>query len=82
MGIQYMTDESGRKVAVVIPMEEWETILRSLDNPSDDPSRGKTYGLTPEEARATRARLESFASDWDSPEMDSYDNYDQIKAGT
>ncbi|MFW5724102.1 MAG: hypothetical protein ACOCWF_05995 [Halochromatium sp.] len=31
-------------------------------------------GWTPEEAQATRARLASFAEDWEMPEMDLYDH--------
>ncbi len=30
MNIQYITDKNGRKNAVLLPMEEWEEILRSL----------------------------------------------------
>jgi len=35
-----------------------------------------------DEARAAdlRARLATFAEDWDSPEMDIYDDYDAAKA--
>ncbi|MDQ7830983.1 MAG: hypothetical protein RDU30_04585 [Desulfovibrionaceae bacterium] len=30
MSVQYMTDESGRKVAVVIPVAQWEAIQSEL----------------------------------------------------
>lgn len=32
------------------------------------------------QAADLRARLATFAEDWDSPEMDIYDNYDAAKA--
>jgi hypothetical protein len=31
-------------------------------------------------AAELRTRLATFAEDWDSPEMDIYDNYDAVKA--
>ena len=37
-------------------------------------------GLDAEAARELRARLETFAEDWDSPEMAVYDHYDANKA--
>ena len=33
-------------------------------------------GITPEQAAELRARLATFAEEWDSPEMSAYDNYD------
>ncbi|NDY55691.1 hypothetical protein G3N56_02905 [Desulfovibrio sulfodismutans] len=30
MSVQYMTDEAGRKVAVVIPVAQWEAIQSEL----------------------------------------------------
>jgi hypothetical protein len=36
------------------------------------------YGIDEAQAAALRARLQSFAADWDSPEMDIYDDYDTI----
>ena len=37
-------------------------------------------GLDTEQAAELRARLVAFAEDWDSPEMDVYDDYDSAKA--
>ena len=37
-------------------------------------------GIDEAEAAEMRARLASFAEDWESPEMDVYDNYDEEKA--
>ena len=70
MSIQYQTDEQGNRVAVVIPLAEWEAIREGLAG--ERPVAA--FGLTPEEARQTRARLEAFAPDWDAPEMDTYNS--------
>jgi hypothetical protein len=37
-------------------------------------------GITPEQASDLRGRLQSFAADWESEEMDSYDDYDAAYA--
>ena len=37
-------------------------------------------GFDEAQAAQLRAQLASFAEDWDSPEMDIYDNYDAAKA--
>ena len=37
-------------------------------------------GIDQAQAAEMRARLASFAEDWESPEMDIYDNYDEEKA--
>ncbi|HFE66670.1 MAG TPA: hypothetical protein ENJ93_05345 [Chloroflexi bacterium] len=37
-------------------------------------------GISEEQAADLRARLATFAEEWDSPEMDIYDNYDAAKA--
>lgn len=37
-------------------------------------------GINEVEAAEMRARLATFAEDWDSPEMSVYDNYDEEKA--
>jgi len=37
-------------------------------------------GIDEAQAANLRARLASFAEDWESPEMDVYDNYDAAKA--
>lgn len=36
-------------------------------------------GISREQAADLRARLTTFAEDWDSPEMDVYDDYDHHK---
>jgi hypothetical protein len=40
----------------------------------------RSRGINEAQAAELRARLSSFAEDWDSPEMDLYDNYDAAKA--
>jgi len=37
-------------------------------------------GIDKRQAADLRARLATFAEDWDSPEMDIYDHYDEAKA--
>ena len=37
-------------------------------------------GIDKVQAAEMRARLASFAEDWESPEMNIYDNYDEEKA--
>ncbi len=39
----------------------------------------KAQGIDPAQAAELRARLASFAEDWNQPEMDVYDNYDAAK---
>jgi len=38
-------------------------------------------GIDEAKAGDLRSRLSTFVEDWDSPEMDIYDNYDAIKRG-
>lgn len=40
----------------------------------------RSRGIDEDQAAELRARLESFAEDWDSEEMSLYDNYDAAKA--
>ena len=40
----------------------------------------QSRGIDKRQAADLRARLATFAEDWDSPEMDAYDNYDEAKA--
>ncbi len=37
-------------------------------------------GIDAETARELRARLQTFAGDWDDPAMNVYDNYDAAKS--
>lgn len=38
----------------------------------------RAYGISRQQAAVLRERLASFAEDWDSPEMDIYDRYDEL----
>jgi hypothetical protein len=40
----------------------------------------RTRGIDQAQAAELRARLATFAEDWDSPEMNIYDDYDAAKA--
>ncbi len=40
----------------------------------------RARGITEAHAAELRARLATFAEDWDDPAMDAYDNYDGTKA--
>ena len=40
----------------------------------------RARGIDEAQAAELRARLATFAEDWDSPEMDIYDDYDAAKA--
>lgn len=40
----------------------------------------RSRGINEKQAAELRGRLETFAEDWDSPEMSIYDNYDAAKA--
>lgn len=39
----------------------------------------QSRGIDRAQAADLRARLATFAEDWDSPEMEIYDNYDEAK---
>jgi hypothetical protein len=39
-------------------------------------------GIDKSQARKLQAQLSTFAEDWNSPEMDAYDNYDAGRAKT
>jgi PHD/YefM family antitoxin component YafN of YafNO toxin-antitoxin module len=51
MKIHYVTDEEGNKIAVVIPIEDWEVIWEQLTD--DDES------ITPEELAELKRREEA-----------------------
>ena len=40
----------------------------------------REHGISKAEAAELRARFACFAEDWESPEMNIYDNYDEEKA--
>lgn len=79
MGIQYVTDEQGNPVAVQVPLAEWETLQERLAVQTGGLLPIEEFGMTPAEGKETRSRLEAFAPDWDSPDMDAYNNYDAAR---
>jgi hypothetical protein len=56
--------------------EEARVIVTFLESGYDLRERG----IDEAQAADLRARLSQFAEDWESPEMDIYDNYDAVKA--
>ena len=64
------------EVPVNMP-DETNVIVTFLESgPIDLQARG----IDEAQAADLRARLKTFAEDWDSPEMDVYDDYDAAKA--
>jgi len=79
VNIRYQTDEQGNRVAVVIPLDEWEAIQERLSGHDTCPTPIEDFGMTPAEGKETRSRLEAFAPDWNSSDMDAYDHYDDAR---
>lgn len=48
--------------------------------PSSDTIDLRERGINKAQAADLRARLATFAEDWESPEMSAYDNYDEAKS--
>jgi hypothetical protein len=57
--------------------EEMRVLMTFLEPPSLDL---RARGIDEVHAAELRARLATFAEDWDSPEMAIYDDYDVAKA--
>jgi PHD/YefM family antitoxin component YafN of YafNO toxin-antitoxin module len=53
MIVQYLTDAKGKKVAVVVPLKEWEALQAKLRDLT-------SVELSPEEAAASDAAWEDF----------------------
>ena len=49
-------------------------------NVNSGPVDLRALGIDEEQAAKLRARLGAFAGDWNSPEMDVYDDYDAAKS--
>ena len=47
--VQYLTDESGKKTAVVLPMEDYEELLEDLDDLAVIAERREEPGVPHEE---------------------------------
>lgn len=63
------------ELARMTPAERRE-IARRLAEMDGGAINLENRGIDVSQAREVRASLASFAEDWDSPEMKSYDNYD------
>ena len=57
--------------------DETRVIVTFLSEPKPIDLRAR--GIDESQAADLRARLATFASDWDSPEMDIYNDYDAAK---
>ena len=57
--------------------DDTRVIVTFLEEPAVDL---QARGIDEAQAAELRARLSTFAEDWDSPEMSIYDNYDAAKA--
>lgn len=57
--------------------EETRVIVTFLEA---SPVNLRTRGISEAQATDLRARLRTFAEEWDRPEMDIYDDYDAAKA--
>jgi len=53
MNIKYITDDSGKRSAVIVPMEEWKSIVTKINvlredlemlSPEDENERREAYG--------------------------------------
>ena len=69
------------KIELLEPLEgvaeETPVVVTFLDSGGIDL---RTLGIDEAQAADMRARLASFAEEWDSPEMDIYDDYDNAKS--
>ncbi|MBW4484761.1 MAG: hypothetical protein KME14_19670 [Tildeniella torsiva UHER 1998/13D] len=61
----------GMRVIVTF-LESSEELTVSVSKP-DSSVNLASRGISPEQAANLRSRLQTFAEDWDSPEMDVYD---------
>ena len=70
MDLQYISDTQGRHTAVVIPIEDWNTLttkhqdLKVLEKPKNNAARFKGL-LTNEEAMSYHTYLKQARSEWE-----------------
>jgi hypothetical protein len=71
---------SGRIELAEVPqgVQEDTPVIVTFLSPAPIDLRAR--GIDEAQAADLRARLAPFIEDWDSPEMDIYDNYDAVKA--
>jgi hypothetical protein len=70
--------QNGQPVAVLVPYVEYK---RWMDERWHRQVDLRARGIDAAQASELRARLATFAVDWDSPEMSMYDDYDAAKSG-
>ncbi len=51
---------------------------RQVENPKQELMDLRREGISRKQAAKIRAGFETFAEDWDVPEMDIYDRYDSV----
>jgi len=68
-----------RELAKLTPAERRE-IARRLAEMEGGAVDLRSRGIDTQDAAELRARLHQFAEDWDSPEMNAYDDYAAAKA--
>lgn len=73
------TTEILQELAKMTPAERRE-IARRLADMDAAAVELQSVGIDHHAAAELRGRLETFAEDWDSPEMTAYDHYDAAKA--
>jgi hypothetical protein len=61
----------------IVTPEESRVIFTFLNHTAVDL---RARGIDEEQARELRGRLAPFAEDWESPEMDAYDDYDAARS--
>ncbi len=76
MNVQYLSDAQGRHTAIVIPIEEWNTItskhedLKRLEKPQQDIARPKPSdfrgSISKETADALLRHTEQARTEWES----------------
>lgn len=62
MSIQYQTDEQGNRVAVVIPLAEWEALQERVKEPNEETI---TAMEDARQGKVTKTTLEGLALEWE-----------------
>ena len=70
----------GRIELVELPSEVRDLTRVIVTFLESSPLSLQARGINEDQAADLRAQLYTFCEDWDSPEMDIYDDYDTVKA--
>ena len=76
---QQLSEKEIASAALSCLIAEWQAIRQEQTSQKAKSAPIEKFGMTPAEGKDTRSRLETFAQDWESPEMDAYDNYDDTR---